>query len=339
MTLLSGQTGATLWRYAPAQGTIARLMAVYGDTVYAVETHTLSLDKPSDASDTLMALNDADGSVRWRYTVAHSHLGFVVIVSSADNPTIFINDDVADFRPSSGGITALNANNGGVLWRRVLERRAWAIPTDGRWRLRDRVRAGAAEHDQHRWSVLPPRRAHGNDQMGAARRPAWCSPVFTPTTMYFGGLKRLTAYNMDDLSVRWVATIQGTGGTAVQLSDQYIAVRSRTSFEVYEAASGKRLWSQGQPATFGVIRLVGSTLCANANTSPSVLNGFDIATGAQRWRYQSPAILQSSMPLDGASIFVRTFADIFSFNPATGAIRWQTPLDAQLDVQMDVTPA
>ena len=27
------------------------------------------------------------------------------------------------------------------------------------------------------------------------------------------------------------------------------------------------------------------------------------------------------------------------FNPATGAIRWQAPLDAQLDVQMDVTPA
>jgi outer membrane protein assembly factor BamB len=104
---------------------------------------------------------------------------------------------------------------------------------------------------------------------------------------------------------------------------------------VYEAASGKRLWSLGQPATFGVVRLVGSTLCANANTSPSVLTGFDIATGAQRWRYQSPAMLQSSMPLDGASIFVRTFADIFSFNPTTGAIRWQTPLDAQLDVQMD----
>ena len=93
-----------------------------------------------------------------------------------------------------------------------------------------------------------------------------------------------------------------------------------------------------QPATFGVVRPVGRLL-HEANTSPSVLTGFDIATGAQRWRYQSSAMLQSSMPLDGASIFVRTFADIFSFNPATGAIRWQTPLDAQLDVQMDVTPA
>ena len=165
------------------------------------------------------------------------------------------------------------------------------------------------------------------------------TPVFTPTTLYLGGLKRLMAYDMSDLSVRWTATIQGTGGTPVRLSDQYIAVRTRTSFEVYEAASGKRLWSRGQPATFGVVRLVGSTLCTNADTSPSVLTGFDIATGAQRWRYQSSAMLQSSMPLDGASIFVRTFADIFSFNPATGAIRWQTPLDAQLDVQMDVTPA
>jgi hypothetical protein len=41
---LSGKTGAPLWRYVPSSGTIARLMAVYGDTVYAVETHTVSLD-------------------------------------------------------------------------------------------------------------------------------------------------------------------------------------------------------------------------------------------------------------------------------------------------------
>ena len=143
---------------------------------------------------------------------------------------------------------------------------------------------------------------------------------------------------MADLSIRWVVTIQGTGGIPVRLSDQYIAVRSRTSFEVYEAASGKRLWSLGQPATFGVVRLVGSILCAKASTTLSNLTGFDITTGAQRWSYQPPTMLQPSMPLDGASIYVRTFADVLSFNPATGAIRWQTPLDAQLDVQMDVTP-
>jgi outer membrane protein assembly factor BamB len=337
VTLLSGKTGAQLWRYVPSSGTISRLMTVYGDTVYAVETHTVSLDKPSTASDTLLALNDADGSVRWRYTVAHSHMGFVVIVSSPDNQAIFINDDVADFRPTGGGITALNVKNGGVLWRRALSGApglspqtvagdsviAYApvpqgITNTGGVYFRLDARTGAIK-----WTLPSAQRG---------------SPVFTPTTMYFGGLKRLTAYNMDDLSVRWVATIQGTGGIAVRLSDQYIAVRSRTSFEVYEAASGKRLWSRGQPATFGVVRLVGSTLCTNANASPSVLTGFDIATGAQRWRYQSAAMLQSSMPLDGASIFVRTFADVFSFNPTTGAIRWQTPLDAQLDVQMDVTP-
>ena len=120
VTLLSGKTGATMWRYAPSPETIARLMSVYGDTIYAVETHTLSLDKPSDAPDTLLALNDADGSVRWRYTVAHSHLGFVTIISSPGNPTIYINDDVADFRPTSGSVTALNANNGALRWRRVL---------------------------------------------------------------------------------------------------------------------------------------------------------------------------------------------------------------------------
>src|SRR5262249_38662464 len=150
---------------------------------------------------------------------------------------------------------------------------------------------------------------------------------------------RLMAYDMADLSLRWTATTEGIGAVPVRLSDQYIAVRTRTSFEVYEAARGKRLWSLSQPATFGVVRLVGSILCTNSNTSPGVLTGFDIATGAPRWRYQSPAMLQSSMPLDGASIFVRTFADVFSFNPTTGAIRWRTPLDAQLDVQMDVTPA
>jgi outer membrane protein assembly factor BamB len=338
VTLLSGKTGAQLWRYAPSSGTIARLMTIYGDTVYAVETHTVSLDKPSAASDTLLALNDADGSVRWRYTVAHSHLGFVTIISSPGNPTIFINDDVADFRPSSGSITALNANNGAVVWRRVLNGAPALTPqavagdsmiayapipqsmtNTGGVYFRLDTRTGAVK-----WTLPSAQRG---------------SPVFTPTSMYLGGLKRLTAYDMDDLSVRWVSTIQGTGGVPVRLSDQYIAVRTRTSFEVYEAASGKRLWSVGQPATFGVVRLVGSTLCANANTNPSSLAGFDIATGAQRWRYQPPAMLQSSMPLDGASIFVRTFADIFSFNPTTGAIRWQTPLDEQLAVQMDVTPA
>ena len=40
---------------------------------------------------------------------------------------------------------------------------------------------------------------------------ALVSPVFTPTTLYLGGLKRLMAYDMSDLSVRWTATIQGTG--------------------------------------------------------------------------------------------------------------------------------
>jgi outer membrane protein assembly factor BamB len=338
VTLLNGKTGATLWRYAPPQETIARLMAVYGDTVYAVETHTLSLDKPSDASDTLLALNDADGSVRWRYTVAHSHLGFVTIISAPGNPTIFINDDVADFRPTSGSITALSVNNGAVLWRRVLNGAPGLTP---QYALSDSVIAYAPvpqsitntggvyfRLDMHSGAV--------DWTLPSAQRG---TPVFTPTTLYLGGLKRLMAYDMADLSVRWTATIEGIGAVPVQLSDRYIAVRTRTSFEVYEAATGKRLWSLSQPATFGVIRLVGSTLCTNANATPSVLTGFDIATGAQRWRYQSPALLQYSMPLDGASIFVRTFTDVFSFNPATGAIRWQAPLDAQLDVQMDVTPA
>jgi outer membrane protein assembly factor BamB len=338
VALLSGRTGAQLWRYAPSSGTIARLMAVYDDTVYAVETHTVSLDKPSDASDTLLALNDADGSVRWRYTVAHSHLGFVSIISSPGNPTIYINDDVADFRPTSGSITALSANNGAVRWRRVLNGAPGLSPqyavgsaviayapvpqsmtNTGGVYFRLDVSSGAVE-----WELPSAQRG---------------SPVFTPTTLYLGGLKRLMAYDMTDLSVRWTATIQGIGATPVRLSDQYVAARTRTSFEVYDAASGKRLWSLGQPATFGVVRLVGATLCTNSNTSPGALTGFDVATGAQRWRYQSPAMLQPSMPLDGASIFVRTFADVFAFNPTTGAIRWQTPLDAQLDVQMDVTPA
>jgi outer membrane protein assembly factor BamB len=338
VTLLNGQTGAQLWRYAPPQGTIARLMAVYGDTVYAVETHTVSLDRPSDASDTLLALNDADGSVRWRYTVAHSHLGFVSIISSPDNPMIYINDDVADFRPTSGSITALSVNNGAVHWRRVLDGAPGLTP---QYAISDSVIAYApvpqsVTNTGGVYFRLDMNSGAVEWTLPSAQRG---TPVFTPTTLYLGGLKRLMAYDMADLSVRWTATIQGTGAVPVRLSDQFIAVRTRTSFEVYEAASGRRLWSRGQPATFGVFRLVGSTLCTNADTSPSVLTGFDIATGAQRWRYQSSATLQSSMPLDGASIYVRTFADIFSFNPATGAIRWQTPLDAQLDVQMDVTPA
>jgi outer membrane protein assembly factor BamB len=313
-------------------------MAVYGDTVYAVQTHTLSLDKPSDTSDTLLALNDADGSVRWRYTVAHSHLGFVSIISSPGNPTIVINDDVADFRPTSGSITALSVNNGAVRWRRVLEGAPGLTP---QYAVGDSVIAYAPipqsmTNTGGEYFRLDMNSGLVEWTLPSAQRG---TPVFTPTTLYLGGLKRLMAYDMANLSVRWIATIQGTGAVPVRLSDQYIAARTRTSFEVYDAASGKRLWSLNQPTTFGVVRLVGSTLCTNSNTSPGVLTGFDVATGAQRWRYQSPAMLQSSMPLDGASIFVRTFADVLSFNPTTGALRWQAPLDAQLDVQMDVTPA
>jgi outer membrane protein assembly factor BamB len=251
---------------------------------------------------------------------------------------IYLTDDVADFSPSAGRITALSVHDGVVRWRSVFDGApglalqyvsgdaviAYApipqsVTSTGGVYFRLDVRDGSPD-----WTLR-------NAERGA--------PVFTPTAVYLGNPKRLTAYDIGDLTVRWTAAVPGASATPVLLSEQYIGVRTPTSFEVYEASSGKHLWGRDQPAMFGIVRLAGSTLCASANASPGSVSGFDIATGERRWSYQSTEELQYSMPLDGVSVYVRTFAAVFSFNPKTGAVRWRTPLDAKLDVEMDVTPA
>jgi outer membrane protein assembly factor BamB len=82
--------------------------------------------------------------------------------------------------------------------------------------------------------------------------------------------------------------------------------------------------------------LVGTTLCANANTNPGGLTGFDVRSGTQLWRYQATDNLRPGMQFDGESVYVRTFAHIFSFSAQSGAIQWQTPVNERLDIQMDV---
>jgi outer membrane protein assembly factor BamB len=338
VTLLSGQNGTPLWRYTPAQGTVAHVSGAYNDTVYAIETHTTLYAQPSAEPDTLLALNDADGSVRWRYTLEHSHLGAITLLGSRGDPQVYFNDDVADSRPTAGSITALDSNNGALLWRRVASGAPGLIPfyvthdavigfapisaginsTGGVYFHFD-VRTGAIT-----WT-LPA------NQRGA--------PVFTTTTVYVGSLHHLTAYNIADLSIRWKSTVDGLYSSPLVLGERYVGSRTRTSFAVYDAASGQRLWGRDGPTTFGVIRLVGTTLCANASSDPGSLTGFDVASGTQRWRYQATDTLRPGMQFDGVSLYVRTFAHIYSFNAESGLIQWQTAVNERLDIQMDVAQA
>jgi outer membrane protein assembly factor BamB len=335
VTLLSGQNGAPLWRYTPGQGTVAHVAGAYSDTIYAVETHTTVYAQPSAEPDTLLALNDADGSVRWRYTLQHSHLGAPILLGRHGDPQVYINDDLADSRPTSGSITALDTNNGATRWRRIASGAPGLIPfyvtpdavigyapvvtgigNTGGVYYRFDARSGEIA-----WT-LP-----------ASQRGA---PVFTATTVFVGSLHHLTAYNIADLSTRWKSTVDGLYATPLLLGDQYIASRTRTTFAVYDAASGTRLWGRDGIATFGVIRLVGTTLCANANANPGGLTGFDVRSGTQLWRYQATDNLRPGMQFDAASVYVRTFAHIFSFSAQSGAIQWQTPVNERLDIQMDV---
>jgi len=335
VALLSGQTGEPLWRYTPSPGTIAHLAGGYNDTVYAIETYTTLYAQPSSKPDTLLALNDADGSVRWRYTVEHSHLGAITLLSSSDDSQIYFNDDIADYRPTGGSITALDSNNGALKWRQVANSAAGLIPfylthdsligfapistglgNTGGVYYRFNTRTG-----QITWN-LPAR------QRGA--------PVFASTTVYVGGLRHFMAYNIADLSMRWRVTIDGQNATPLLLGEHYVGVRTSASFTVYDAVNGTRLWWRNDPATFGVIRLVDTTLCANAISDPSRLTGFDVTTGAQLWRYQASDALRPGIQFDSASIYVRTFAHIFSLHADSGVIQWQTPLDERLDIQMAV---
>jgi outer membrane protein assembly factor BamB len=337
VTLLNGKSGATLWRYAPAPGTIARLMTAYGDTVYAVETHTLSLDQPSTAPDTLLALNDADGSTRWRYTVEHSHLGFVTLISAPDDATVYFNDDIADFRPTAGSITAINVADGALRWRRVLDSAPGLAP---QFAMGGSVIASAqnivgAANNGAVYFDLDARNGALNWTLQATQHSM---PRFTSDTVYVGSLQRLSAYNITDLSLRWMATVDGTFPTPILLSNQYVAAKTRDAFQVYNALTGQRLWNTNRPTLFGVVRLVGDTLCASQDADPGGLTGFDVASGKQRWSYDATDSLRPALLLDNASLYVRTFAAIISFNPATGAIRWQLPLAARFDLQMDVTP-
>jgi outer membrane protein assembly factor BamB len=338
VTLLSGKTGAPLWRYTPTQGTRARLAGAYNDTVYAIETHTVLYAQPSTAPDTLLAFNDADGSVRWRYTLEHSHLGGITLLSSPGDSLIYFNDDTADFRPTSGSITALNSNNGATVWRRVLGGAAGLIPyyaTRGSLIAFAPISQGMANTGGVYYR-LDTHTGEFTWELPARQRGL---PIFTPTTVFEGSLHHLTAYNIADLSIRWKSTVDGLYASPLLLGERYVGARTRTFFAVYDAASGTRLWGRDGPATFGVIRLVGTTLCANEAADPGSLAGFDVASGTQRWRYQATDTLRPGMLFDSASIYVRTFSAIFSFNAQNGAIRWQTPVKERLDLQMDVTQA
>jgi outer membrane protein assembly factor BamB len=337
VTLLNGKTGAQLWRYAPTRGTIARLAAVYDDTVYAVETHTLSLDNPSAAPDILLALNDADGSVRWRYTVEHSHLGFVSLVSAPGDTTIYFNDDVADFRPTVGSITAINVVDGAILWRRVLDNAPGLTPLYdvGSSVIASTQSSVGMANNGAVYFGLDAETGALNWTLEATQHSI---PRFTSDSVYVGGLQRLSAYNIADLSLRWVAIVDGGFPTPVALNGRYVAAKTRASFQVYNAVTGQRLWGLDHPAVFGVVRLVGDTLCASADADPGGLAGFDVSSGKLRWTYDATDSLRPALLLDNVFIYVRTFAAIMSFNPATGAIRWQAPFDARFDLQMDVTP-
>jgi outer membrane protein assembly factor BamB len=335
VTLLSGQNGKPLWRYTPTPGAVAHVAGAYNDTVYAIETRTTVYTQPSAEPDILLALNDADGSVRWRYPLQHSHLGVITLLSARGDSQVYINDDLADSRPTSGSITALDSNNGVIRWRRVASGAPGLIPF---YVTPDAVIGyapvvtgiGNTGGVYYRFSA---KTGEITWTLAASQRGA---PAFTATTVFVGSLHHLTAYNIADLSTRWKSTVDGLYSTPLLLGERYIASRTRTAFAVYDASTGARLWGREGVATFGVVRLVGATLCANATTDPGSLTGFDVRSGTQLWSYQATDTLRPGMQFDGASVFVRTFAHIFSFSAQSGAIQWQTSVNERLDIQMDV---
>jgi outer membrane protein assembly factor BamB len=332
--LLSAKTGATLWRYVPADGMIAHLLGAYNDTVFAVETHTILYTQPSTLPDTLVALNDADGSARWRYTLEHSHSGGINLLSSQNDPLVYFNDDVAEGRPTAGSITALDSETGALAWRRVVGGTPALLPFY------------AASGVVIAYAPV----ALSQDNNGALLRldtrtgmVAWSlrfnqrdAIAYTPTALYLGNLRQLTAYNIGDLSIRWKVTVQGNRAAPLLLGDHYIGARTRGSFAVYDTASGERLWALDRPALFGVVRLVGTTLCAYSLADAGGLTGFDITTGKQLWSYRATDSLRPVMVFDSASFYMRTFANVLSFSAQSGVIRWQSAVNEPLDLQMDV---
>lgn len=332
--LLSARTGTKLWRYTPAKDTEAHLVGAYNDTIYVVETHTILILEPSALPDTLIALNDADGSVRWRYTIQHSHFGGVNLLSSPGDPFVYFNDDVSDSRPTEGSVTALNSDTGALVWRRVVGGTPALLPyyaasgvviayapvsliqDNNGALLRLDTKTGAVV-----WSL----RIGQRDAI-----------AYAPDTLYLGNLRQLAAYNIGDLSVRWKVTVEGNRALPLLLGDRYIGARTQGSFAVYDAASGARLWTLNRPTLFGAIRLVGTTLCANALTDPGAITAFDVTSGKQLWRYQAVDTLRPVMVFDSASIYVRTYSNVLSFSAASGVMRWQSSVKEPLDLQMDV---
>jgi outer membrane protein assembly factor BamB len=332
--LLSGKSGTPLWRYMPAGGAVANIVGAYNDTIYAVETRTIMFTQPSALPDALVALNDADGSVRWRYTLQHSHFGEINLLGSQGDPLVYFNDDVSDTRPTAGSVSAINSDTGALAWRRVVSGTPALVPYY------------AATGVVIAYAPV----SLGQDNNGALLRMdiqtgmvAWTLRInqrdaiaYTPTTLYLGNLRQLTAYNIADLSIRWKVTVLGNHAAPLLMGDHYIGARTSASFAVYDAASGARLWTLDHPATFGVIRLVGTTLCANALAEPGSLAGFDVTSGKQLWRYQATDTLRPVMVFDAAAIYVRTYARVLSFSAQSGVMRWQSAVNEPLDLQMDV---
>ena len=319
---LNATTGAIKWSFdlttvAAAPDPVRDGAAVTDGTVYFGDSHGY-----------LYALNAATGKLRWatlldatnpdvQFTGSPLVYDGKVIIGLSNKEDGFQQNNL-DYPccTARGQVAAVSATTGAVIWRHYT---VPAAQPDGTWP------SGAVRYAPSGVSI-------------------WDSPVADPRlgTVYIATGQNYTgatdeadsvlALNLDNGQVRWKYQAQ---------PDTYTSVCDVPQDAAYcpGAADGTAHdWDFG--ASANLFQVAGRTVLGIGEKS-GVYRAFDAATGALLWsRTVSPA---GSAPggdagimwgtsYDGRSLYVATwFANpgtLYALDPATGAIRWQTPSPA-----------
>jgi polyvinyl alcohol dehydrogenase (cytochrome) len=320
MYALDARTGATRWSFDtatvagapdPEAGNPLRDGPVVVDrTVYF-----------GDSTGRVYALDRRSGKPSW-VTRVDSHPGAIItgsplvwhgrlVIGVSSREYMFAGNDAYPCCTFRGGVAALDARSGRLLW--------------------------------HRYTTPPPQRtgttSDGVPVYGPSGAAVWSSPAVDPATgtVFVGTGNNYTGTAGDSDSV--LALDLATGAT--RWSRQMTHPDTWT-FQCFKPPN-ERCPNPGPDFDFGaspnVFRVAGRTLVGIGQKS-GVYHVFDARTGAVAWQTSLSTAttgfgsggIQWGTSFDGTRIYAATYharpGTLYALRPATGEVLWQTPLPA-----------